>query len=121
MPNEILVTIFENLDSTDISRCSWVNMRWKNVIESKFGTNDLVKFLIKFRNPRLLATPSLLNDLKVGLKFKGLPIDTEAKLDACVELILEKVRFQINSTKNFFYHQNKISKQAILLFKKNFF
>ena len=82
MPNEILVTIFENLGLTDISRCSWVNQRWKNVIESKFGTNDLVKFWIKFRNPRLGYLEKL--DLR---------IDTVPKLEACIEVIFEKVRF----------------------------
>ena len=40
---------------------------------------------------------------KLVSKFKDLPIDTAPKLEACIELIYEKVRFKINWLNKKFY------------------
>ena len=101
LPEEILVTIFEKLDLSDILKCSRVNKKWKNVVESewfgsKYGGSDFVKFLINFNEPsRFVKTPNFsltnceIQQLK-NLKFTSIKI-IDNVVGAILELAISKV------------------------------
>ena len=102
LPEEILVTIFEKLDLSDILRCSRVNKTWKDIVESewfgsKYGGRDFVKFLINFNepsrfevnSPNFSLTNCEIQQLK-NLKFTSIKI-IDNVVRAIFELAITKV------------------------------